>query len=134
MRTFVVPTLVLLLACAAAGCASTMNDVLAAKADGTAEVYPLPPDRAWELSEAILYDATHEAPLDFKDRGFVCVKGGLGSDETFIAVWVEPRERPGESLVTIVTRRASGMQIAVVLSEAEFHERFRAILFPKKGR
>jgi hypothetical protein len=115
----------LALVLAASGCTSTMKDVVAAKARGTTEVYPMAPAKAWEISESVLWEATRVAPEDYKDRGFVCLKGGLGSDETLIAVWVEPRPDPRESRVTVVCRRSSGLQIAVVLTEAEFHERFR---------
>jgi hypothetical protein len=122
-------------ALAATGCAATMKDAVLGKASGTAAVYPVPPAQAWELAEQILWDETRCYAQDYKDRGFVCLKAGLGSDETFISVWVEPREKPGESLVTIVTRRAVSTQIAVALSEDRFHERFREATTPRrKGR
>lgn len=117
------------------GCAATMKDAVMGKSSGTAAVYPVPPAQAWELAERILWDETRCYAQDYKDRGFVCLKAGLGSDEVFISVWVEPREKPGESLVTIVTRRAVSTQIAVALSEDRFHERFReATKPPARGR
>jgi hypothetical protein len=118
---------ILALALAAAGCANTMKDVVDAKDGGTAVVYPVPPARAWEMTDLILWNATRESPEDHKDRGFVCVRGGLGDDETLIAVWVEPREKPKECCVTVVARRANGAQLAVVLTEDDFHSRFRRL-------
>jgi hypothetical protein len=127
MRMPGVTILALVLSIAAAGCARTMKDVVAWKEDGTAVVYPVNPARAWEMSEAILWDATRVTPEDHKTYGFECVTGGLGDDETLIVVWVEPREKPKESLVTVVARRANGAQLAIVLTEEEFHSRFRRL-------
>lgn len=127
MRILGASILALALAMAAAGCANTMKDVVAAKEDGKSAVYPVDPARAWEITDAVLWDATRESPDDHRDHGFVCVRGGLGDDETLIAVWVEPREKPKECRVTVVVRRANGAQIATVLTEEDFHSRFRRL-------
>ena len=118
---------ILLLATCAAGCSTTMEETLALKEDGLAVVYPVPSAKAWEVSKDILYDATRGRIEERRKHRCMYVTGGLGSDETHIVVWVEPGTEPAESLVTVVTRRASGTQIAVVMTERDFHERFRAV-------
>jgi hypothetical protein len=108
-----------------AGCANTMRSTVEDKAEGTFEAYPIPAEAAVEAARDVLWQATRVDPEWVPEENLLFVKGGFGDNVTFVAVWVEPREKPGECLVTAVVRRASGMQFGVVLTEEEFHERFR---------
>jgi hypothetical protein len=111
----------------AAGCATaTMDQAVADRESGVTEVYPLPPARALEVADRVLWDATREAPEADPERGLLRVRGGMGDDETLIVVWVAARDRPGECAVTVVARRVGSLQMVRVLTEEQFHERFRA--------
>jgi hypothetical protein len=113
-----------LAAFAAAGCSSTMKEVYNAKAEGRSAVYPVPAVKAWEVTGDILWEATREYPEEHADLNFMCVQGGLGTDETLIGVWCDPLEDPAKTRVTVVIRRKSGIQVATVLTEEEFHDTF----------
>jgi hypothetical protein len=108
-----------------AGCANSMRSTLEDKAEGTVEAYPIPPADAVRAARDVLWEASRVDPEWDEVENLLFLKGGLGDNVTFVAVWVEPREKPGECLVTAVVRRASGMQFGVILTEDEFHERFR---------
>ena len=109
---------------AAAGCRSSMKEVFNSKETGRSAVYPVPKAKAWEVSNDILWEATREYPEEHHEHHFLCVKGGLGTDETFIGVWCESQEDPAKTRVTVVVRRSSGIQFATVLTEEEFHDTF----------
>lgn len=109
---------------AAAGCRSSMKDVFNSKEEGRSAVYPVAKAKAWEVSNDILWEATREYPEEHREHDFLCVKGGLGTDETLIGVWCESQEDPAKTRVTVVIRRASGLQVATVLTEEEFHDTF----------
>lgn len=108
-----------------AGCANTLRSTIAAKAEGTVEAYPIPPEAAREAARDVLWEAARVDPEWIEQDRLYFLKGGLGDNVTYVAVWIEPREKPGETLVTAVVRRKSGLQFGSILTEEEFHERFR---------
>jgi len=81
-------------ALAVSGCRSTMKDVFNSKTEGRSAVYPVSPKKALEITGDVLWEATHEYPEAHLDYHFLCVKGGMGTDETLIGVWCEPQEDP----------------------------------------
>jgi hypothetical protein len=113
-----------LLALAAAGCSTTMDDVIKSREDGTAAVYPCAAETAWNAATDVLWEATNVNPVEHRDRGYVCVMGGLGDDETFICVWITPTKLEGWTNVAVVARRANGFQMGKVLDEDAFHAEF----------
>jgi hypothetical protein len=111
-------------ALAVSGCRSTMKDVFNSKTEGRSAVYPVSPKKALEITGDVLWEATHEYPEAHLDYHFLCVKGGMGTDETLIGVWCEPQEDPEKARVTVVVRRQNGLQVATVLTEEQFHDNF----------
>ena len=125
----------LVLALAAAGCATpTLKDLVDAKGRGTSVVYRVPQEKAWEVASDLLWDVANEAPEGPKDLGFLFVKAGLGDDETLVAVWVDPADRPDWSRVTVVCRRVHPTQLGVALTEEQFQDLFRQAVGARKPR
>ena len=106
-------------------CASTMRDAVEGKEAGTAALYPVPPARAWSIARAIVFAAAHFDVRSNRERTMITCDAGTGTDTTYIAVWIEPGVDGSESRVTIRSVKEGGMQITSVLTEEEFHARFR---------
>jgi hypothetical protein len=109
---------------AAAGCRSSMQDVYDAKTEGRSAVYPVAEKKAVEVSGDVIWETMRAYPENHPGKHFVCATGGMGSDQTLVGVWCEPQEDAGRTRVTVVVRRASGMQVDTLLTEEEFHDRF----------
>jgi hypothetical protein len=67
----------------AAGCATTINDILGQKASGLAQSNPVPPDRAWQIAYAVLEERGNQT-REFSTR---LVKAGP------ISSWMEGSRR-----------------------------------------
>jgi len=124
--------LVVLLAC---GCAST-QDALKSKKSGTAKVYPVTEEQAWEIAKKVCRwegtDAVEE------DRANHVMITSTGTDAltpgTVIACWIEP-EGPAQTKVTVVTKRRYQLSLFTSLTESTFHLRFeQGVEIVKSGK
>ena len=110
----------------AAGCRSTMEDALASKESGSAAVYPLPVREAAQVARKILYEAAHFRVQTAPDWRRVWVDAGLGPEQTFVVVWIDPVPAGEGSEVTVHCRRRSATQMGMVLTDGQFHDLFEA--------
>jgi hypothetical protein len=106
------------------GCASSMEEVFRSKEKGRSAVYPVAPSVAWETSKTVLWNATNAYTEDHPEQNFLCLVGGMGTDETLVGVWCEPVENPANCRVTVVVRRKHSMQVSTKLTEEQFHDDF----------
>jgi hypothetical protein len=113
------------------GCVATVGDALAGKAGGTAVVYPVPPARAWAISEKILHDAGSGPIEEHRDEGYMATQ--FVNIYGVAAVWIEAAGP--DSKVTVVTLRGLPTWLISPLEEADFHGYFREALrgAPKDG-
>jgi len=117
------------------GCAS-MSDVLSSKDDGTAEVYPVDKEQAWDISVAILRWSGTDAIEMHERQGYMLTSKGANfiTWGSMIGVWVEPVDS-NNTKVTIVTKRKLGYSVATGLTESSFHYKFhKTINLIKSGK
>lgn len=107
-----------------AGCSVTTSDLLARKAFGTAQTYPVTPDRAWKIARAIVDTTAAVAVEERREDGVL-----IGTTEThdwrvatLLAIWIEPVEAGTRLIVLSRTVRPGAFPRA--LSEREFHRDF----------
>lgn len=125
MTTFRRIALVLLSLLATSCASSSMRDAVEGKERGTSALYPVPPAKAWSIARSVVFEAAHFDVRSNRERTMILCDAGTGTDTTFIAVWIEPGVDATESRVTIRSVREGGMQFTSVLTEDEFHARFR---------
>ena len=102
-----------------------MSDVLASKDEGTAEVYPVTKEQAWDISVAILRWSGTDA-IEFHERqGYMLTSKGINlvTWGSMIGVWVEPIDEKNTK-VTIVTKRKMATHIATGFTEKSFQYKF----------
>ncbi len=117
------------------GCA-TMSDVLKDKDQGTAQVYPVSSDLAWEISTTVLRWEGCETIEEHRSSGYMLTTIGANmiSEGTLVGVWVDPVDSENTS-VTIVTKRKMQTNIATGLTETTFQDRFaQAVEIVKSGK
>jgi hypothetical protein len=111
---------------ALSGCA-TLGDVMQEKSDGggTAKVYAVPVDQAWEIARTVLRWEGSDVIEEHRSEGCMLTSFGMNlvSAGTVAGAWIEPSPA-GSSRVTVVTTRRVQTNIATVLTEAGFHRRF----------
>jgi len=115
---------------------ATMSDVLSSKDDGTAQVYPVNFNRAWDIATTVLRWEGAESIEYHKDKGYMVTQTGqnLVSAGALIGVWVDKADA-SHSKVTVVTKRKMATNIATGLTEATFHSRFaQAVDIVKSGK
>ena len=118
-----------------ASCA-TMSDVLSSKDDGTAEVYPVGFDKAWDIATTVLRWEGAESIEHHKDKGYMVTQTSqnLVSSGALIGVWVDKIDN-SHSKVTVVTKRKMATNIATGLTESTFHSKFaQAVDIVKSGQ
>jgi len=115
---------VALLVVLAAGCATTINDLLGQKARGLAQSYPVPPDRAWQIAHAVLEETRAVAVEEHQPDGHVIADFPpfLWGLPTRIVVWIDP-EGAG-SRVTVLCRLLRPGPFSLAVTEEEFHQAF----------
>src|ERR1700737_486152 len=115
---------VALLVVLAAGCATTINDMLAQKASGLAQSYPVTPDRGWQIAHAVLEETKAVAVEEHQPDGFVLAGTPpfLWALPPRIVVWIDP-EGAG-SRVTILCRPLRPGPLPRTVTEEEFHQAF----------
>ncbi|HWR59029.1 MAG TPA: hypothetical protein VN328_09095 [Thermodesulfovibrionales bacterium] len=118
-----------------AGCA-TMSDVMKAKNDGTAQVYPVDSEQAWEISRTVFRWEGADAIEEHKADGYMLTSSGMNlvSAGAVMGAWIDPVDK-NNTKVTVVTKRRLSTNIATTLTEATFHKRFaQAVDIIKKGQ
>jgi hypothetical protein len=112
-----------------AGCRSqeSVRDAYDAH-EGTSRVYPLPAAEAYDLALQVLEDEEIDELREFPREQYAI--GGFGmtfiSWGTWVGVWIDPVDAQ-HTEVTVVTKRKMATNIATVLTETTFHERFREL-------
>jgi len=125
---------VVLVALVLAGC-STTGDALRDKQNGTAEVYPVNQDQAWDIARTVFRWEGADAIEEHKSEGYMVTSSGMNlvSYGTVMAAWVEPAV-DDSSKVTVVTKRRLATNLVTTLTEGTFHNRFRqAVAIVKSG-
>jgi hypothetical protein len=116
------------------GCA-TMGDVVRAKDEGTAKVYPVNADQAWEISKTVFRWEGADAIEEHKSEGYMLTSSGMNwvSWGAVMGAWIEPVDKDN-TRVTVVTKRRIATNVATTLTETTFHKRFaQAVEIIKKG-
>jgi hypothetical protein len=116
------------------GC-STTGDALRDKEGGTAKVYPVTQEQAWDISRTVFRWEGSDAIEEHKTEGYMVTSSGMNfmSYGTVMAAWVEPTT-PNETKVTVVTKRRLSMNLVTTLTESTFHNRFaQAVAILKSG-
>jgi hypothetical protein len=111
---------------------ATRQDIVVAKLRGRANgrVYPVTFDQAWAISKAIFKLEPTEALEEHRDEGYILTSqdaSGLSAG-TYMGVFVEAGDRPGESKVTFIARRRTPTQAYAALNEGLFHKKFAALI------
>ena len=119
------------------GCAvRSMNDVVRAKNDGTAKVYPVTFDQAWEISKAVFRWEGADAIEEHKDKGYMLtsIRMNWVYAAGVMGAWVEPVDKDN-TRVTVVTKRRIAADSDMTLTESTFHDRFaQAVDIIKAGK
>jgi len=118
-----------------AGCA-TMGDVVRTKDKGTAKVYPVNVDQAWDIAKTVFRWEGADAIEEHKSEGYMLTSSGMNfvSYGAVMGAWVEPVDK-NNTRITVVTKRRISMNLATTLTEATFHERFaQAVDIIKSGK
>ncbi|MBI5198494.1 MAG: hypothetical protein HZA09_00555 [Nitrospirae bacterium] len=117
------------------GCA-TMSDVVRAKDEGTAKVYPVNADQAWEIAKTVFRWEGADAIEEHKSEGYMLTSSGMNlvSMGAAMGAWIDPVDK-NNTRVTVVTKRRIATNIATTLTEATFHKRFaQAVDIIKSGK
>src|SRR4030042_2131039 len=116
------------------GCA-TMGDVVRAKDEGTAKVYPVNADQAWETSKTVFRWEGADTIEEHRAENYMLTSSGMNwfSYGAVMGAWIEPVD-DNNTRVTVVTKRRIETNLATTLTETTFHERFaQAVDILKKG-
>ena len=125
------------LAALLAACA-TMNDVVQVKesgSEGTAKVYPVSPDQAWDIAKAVFRWEGADAIEEHRKDNYMLTSSGVSlfTWGAVMGAWVEPVDR-GNTKVTVVTKRRIQVNLVTTLTEGTFHDRFaQAVGILQKG-
>lgn len=118
-----------------AGCA-TMSDVMKSKDEGTAQVYPVDAERAWEISRTVFRWEGADAIEEHKADGYMLTSSGMNfvSMGAVMGAWIDPVDK-NNTKITVVTKRRIATNLATTLTETTFHTRFaQAVEIIKKGQ
>lgn len=128
----------LLLAVSFFGCTASMQDVLSDKNEGTAKVYPVNKDDAWEISVTVLRWEGCEMIEEHRKSDYMLTKVDeesiLWRGESLVGVWVDSVAND-KTKITVVSKRKHVGAIATGLTESTFHDSFlKAVDFVKRGK
>jgi hypothetical protein len=106
------------------GCA-TMTDVLKDKENGTAKIYNIEKDMAWEIAMTVLRWEGCETIEEHKLSNYMLTTVGQNfvSEGSLVGVWIEPITEK-ETNVTVVTKRKVQTNLATGLTETTFQNSF----------
>lgn len=117
----------LILICAwITGCA-TSSDVLRMKekGKGTAKVYPVSADQAWNITALVFHWRGMDTVEENRAKGYVLTKTREStiSWATFAGVWIEPVDAD-HTKVTVITKKSDPADFFTAFTEPVFHEEF----------
>jgi hypothetical protein len=118
------------------GCVASLNDVVRAKKDGTAKVYSVTCDQAWEICKAVFHWEGARAIEEHKAEGYMVTSTSMNWDYAagVMAAWMEPIDKDN-TRVTVVIKRKRATDISMTLPESIFHDRFaQAVDIVKAGK
>jgi len=113
-----------------------MGDVARSKADGTAAVYPVSADQAWEISKTVFRWEGSDAIEEHRSENYMLTSSGMNmvSWGAVMGAWIDPVDA-NSTKVTVSTKRRLSMNLATTLTEDTFHKRFaQAVEIVKKGQ
>ncbi|HXG60653.1 MAG TPA: hypothetical protein VNO22_04725 [Planctomycetota bacterium] len=121
-----------------AGCVRGVNAVLVAreKGEGTAQVYPVDLEKAWNLSRSVLRWERADAIEEHKEGGYMLTTIGANyvSAGSVVGVWVESVDS-GTTKVTVISRRRVATDMATGMTESRFHTLFaRGVRLVQEGK
>lgn len=117
------------------GCA-TMGDVMKSKDEGTAQVYPVDAEQAWEISRTVFRWEGADAIEEHKADRYMLTSTGMNwvSYGAVMGAWIDAVDK-NNTKVTVVTKRRIATNLATTLTETTFHKRFaQAVEIVKKGQ
>ncbi len=117
-----------------AGCA-TFSDVVQSKEAGTANIYPVTTDQAWEIAKTVFQWEGADGIEQHREAGYMLTSRDeyLWGFGTLMGAWVEPAGE-GQTKVTAVTKRRVWTNISTALTETGFQRRFaQAVEIVKAG-
>ena len=123
-------SLILIVSCA------TMTDVLKDKEEGTAEIYKIDKDTAWDIAKTVLRWEDCETIEENKLSNYMLTTVGqtFVSEGSLVGVWVEPIT-DDETKITVVTKRKVQTNLATGLTESTFQESYaKAVKMVKDGK
>lgn len=113
-----------------------MADVVKAKDQGTAEVYPVTTDQAWTIAKTVFRWEGADAIEEHREEGYMLTSSGMNlvTSGAVMGAWVEPVDA-NHTKVTVVTKRRIATNLATTLTEATFQRRFaQAVAIVKAGK
>src|SRR3989339_872416 len=116
------------------GCA-TMGDVVRVKDEGTAKVYPVTSEQAWEIAKTVFRWEGADAIEEHKSEGYMLTSSGMNmvSWGAVMGAWILPVDKDNTKAI-VVTKRRISINIATTLTETTFHNRFaQAVEIVKNG-
>ncbi len=121
---FSIPFLILI--CVTFYSCASMSDILKSKDEGTAQVYPVPADKAWEISETVLHwensgdiEEHHSPPYMLTTVGQNFVSAG-----NLVGIWLDPVDSEN-TMITVVIRKKSLVNFSLGITEEMFQRRFQ---------
>jgi hypothetical protein len=121
------------------GCA-TVNDVVAAKEsgrEGVSKEYNVTEDQAWDIAKAVFRWEGADAIEEHRKDGYMLTTSGMNlvSAGAVMGAWIEKSSKPGDSKVTVVTKRRMQTNLFTTLTESTFHNRFaQGVAIVKSGK
>jgi hypothetical protein len=115
---------------------ATMTDVLKNKDEGTAKIYDVDNEVAWEIAITVLRWEGCETIEQHKTSNYMLTTVGANfvSDGTLVGVWVDPVGND-KTNVTVVTKRKIQTNLATGLTETTFHSSYKtAVDLIKQGK
>ena len=130
LYVFILFFIVVVSACA------TMTDVLKDKDEGTAAIYKIDPNTAWDIAKTVLRWEDCETIEENRVSNYMLTTVGQNfiSEGSLIGVWVEPVNED-ETKITIVSKRKVQTNFATGLTESSFQDSYsKAVEMVKSGK
>ena len=120
IRTATISMLILFLSAC-----STMSDVVADKAGGTARIYDVPVDQAWNIAKTVFRWGGADAIEEHRDNNYMLTSSGMNlvTYGAVMGAWVDPVD-DAHSRVTVVTKRRISINVFTTMREKTFHKMF----------
>lgn len=128
----VLPILALLLG----GCVTSKNVARAKESGvaGTARVYAVTPDEAWDIARTVLVEWGAQELKEDRAAGYLAAtsSGERAFWGVILGAWVESVTSANTRVIALSEKRLP-VTFGPVLTEAQFHERFAAVLAARRA-